>query len=181
MKSVSLKFSTVAILIALAALSRVLPHPFNFTPIGAMALFGAAQFDRKIFSFIIPLAAMLLSDFIIGFHGGMLVVYGSFALITLFGIYFLRKVTFGRIVVSSVVASVLFYTVTNFFVWYGGTMYPQTSQGLLACYVAGLAFYQHDLFGSALFNTVMGDLFFSGVLFGVYAAVQRFVPTLRFA
>ncbi|MFN8349216.1 MAG: DUF6580 family putative transport protein [Spirosomataceae bacterium] len=166
------RFSTAVVLIFLAALSRVLPHPFNFTPIGAIALFGAVHFHRKFFAFMIPVLAMLLSDAFIGKPS--LPTYISFALISAIGLLFLNKATFGRVLAASLVASVSFFLITNFFVWYGGTMYPQTWQGLVACYTAGLAFYQPTLFGNLFFNTVLGDLFYNAVLFGSYYVIQRF-------
>ena len=181
MNSVSIKFSTVILLIFSAALSRILPHPFNFTPIGAIALFGAAHFDKKYFAFLIPIMAMLVSDSIIGFHSSMAVVYGTFAFITLIGIFFLNKVTFGRVLGLSILSSTLFFITTNFAVWYGSTFYSQSWQGLLTCYSAGLAFYQNSFFGNLFLNTIMGDLFYCGLLFGLYEGLQRFVPKLRFA
>jgi hypothetical protein len=178
MNSAFTRFSTVAVLVFLAALSRVLPHPFNFTPIGAIALFGAAHFSRKAFSFLIPVVAMLLSDAFIGTPS--LPTYISFTLIAIFGLFFLKKATFGRVVAASLVASISFFLITNFFVWYGGIMYPQNWQGLVTCYVAGLAFYQPTLFGNLFLNTVMGDLFYNAVLFGSFYGIQRFAfkPTV---
>ncbi|MEZ4905244.1 MAG: DUF6580 family putative transport protein [Spirosomataceae bacterium] len=125
---------------------RILPHPFNFTPIGAIALFGVARFDKKVYAFLIPIAAMLLSDAIIG--KPFAPTYICFVFITLFGLLFLKKVNFGRVVVASLVSSIFFFIITNFFVWVGSSFYPQTIQGLLACYGAGLAFYQQTLFGN---------------------------------
>ncbi|WP_428660884.1 DUF6580 family putative transport protein [Runella sp.] len=172
------RFSTVVILILVAALSRVVPHPFNFTPIGAIALFGAAQFNRKAFAFMIPAAAMLLSDALLG--NPSLPTYLSFALITVFGLIYLKKVTVSRLFVASLVASVSFFLITNFFVWFGGAMYPQTWQGLVVCYTAGLAFYQQTLFGNLFLNTVMGDLFYTTLLFGAYYWIHKnaFKPTV---
>ncbi|MDF7822152.1 hypothetical protein P1X15_31350 [Runella sp. MFBS21] len=166
------RFTTVAMLILLAAVSRVAPHPFNFTPIGAMALFGSAYFNRKSLAFMIPMLAMLLSDAIIG--NPSLPSYVSFALITVLGFVLLKKVTPTRIVTASLLASTLFFLVTNFFVWYNGTFYSQNWQGLIACYVAGLAFYQSTFFGNLFFNTIMGDLFYCGILFGSFYFIQRF-------
>ncbi len=172
MNSAFTRFSTVAVLIILAALSRVLPHPFNFTPIGAIALFGAANFNRKTFAFVIPVAAMLCSDALIGTPS--LPTYVSFLLIAAFGLFFLKKITFGRVVVASLVASISFFLITNFFVWYGSTVYPQSWQGLVTCYAAGLVFYQPTFFGNLFLNTVMGDLFYNTVLFGSFYGIQRF-------
>lgn len=172
------RFGMVAMLIFLAALSRILPHPFNFTPIGAIALFGAARFDKKFYAFFIPASAMLVSDAFIG--KPFAPTYICFVFITLFGLLFLKKVNIGRIVIASLFSSISFFLITNFSVWLGSGFYPQTIQGLFACYGAGLAFYQQTLFGNLFFNTVMGDLFYNAVLFGVYAQIQRFAfkPTV---
>jgi hypothetical protein len=178
MNSVFTRFSTVAVLILLATISRILPHPFNFTPIGAIALFGAAQFNRKVFAFMIPMVSMLLSDLFIG--APSLPTYVSFVLIATFGIFFLKKFTFGRIIVASLIASISFFLITNFFVWFQSSMYPQSWAGLIACYTAGLAFYQQTFWGNLFLNTVMGDFFYCSVLFGSYYGIQRltFKPSM---
>lgn len=177
MKIDNLRTVTLASIILAAALTRLLPHPFNFTPIGAIALFGGAQFARKYLAFLVPLAAMLVSDFLLGFHGTMWAVYLAFALTVGIGMGFLQKITLGRIFGSALLSSVLFFLITNFAVWYGSAgFYPQTLAGLGACYIAGLQFYQQEIFGNLFLNTVMGDLFFSGVLFGAYELVKKKVP-----
>lgn len=181
MKINTLRLATLVSLILAAALTRLLPHPFNFTPIGAIALFGGAYFTRKPLAFLVPLAAMLLSDFLLGFHDSMGAVYLSFVLIVLIGMGVLQKVTAGRVAVSAVFSSLLFFLVTNFAVWFGSSMYPQTPNGLLACYMAGLQFYQYDFFGNLFLNTLMGDLFFSGILFGSYELIKLKVPSLQAA
>ncbi|TDB67078.1 DUF6580 family putative transport protein [Arundinibacter roseus] len=180
MKINNLQITTLTILIFAAALTRLLPHPFNFTPIGAIALFGGAHFGRKFLAFVVPLTAMLLSDALIGFHSSMWAVYISFVLIVFIGMGALKKVTAGRVFGSAIASSVLFFLITNFAVWYGAeNFYPQTFAGLLASYVAGLQFYQQNLFGNLFLNTVYGDLFFSGLLFGSYALLKSKVPALR--
>jgi hypothetical protein len=180
MKTNKIRLVTLISLVMAAALTRLLPHPFNFTPIGAMALFGGAYFSQKYLAFLLPLSAMLLSDFILGFHGSMGAVYFSFVLIVALGMGMLHKVTAGRVMLSALISSVLFFLITNFAVWYGSAgMYPQTATGLAACYVAGLQFYQQDVFGNLFLNTVMGDLFFSGILFGSFELLSRRLPTLQ--
>ena len=182
MKIENIRVATLAAIILIAALSRLLPHPFNFTPIGAIALFGGAQFSRKYLAFLVPLAAMLVSDLLIGFHGTMWAVYLAFILTVAIGMGFLRKITAGRVFGSALVSSVLFFLITNFAVWYGSSgFYPQTLAGLGACYAAGLQFYQQTFFGNLFLNTVMGDLFFSGLLFGTYELIKRRVPALSVA
>lgn len=159
-------------LIALAALTRLLPHPHNFTPIGAMALFGAAYFNRQWLMLAVPFAALFLSDLFINnviyreLYGGQFTlisswwIYAAFALVMLIGTGWLRKkVSAIRVLGASLSASAVFFLVTNFSVWVGSGMYPKTLAGLAACYTAGIPF---------LGNTVLGDLFFSATLFGVF-------------
>ena len=178
MKPLHIRLTTAASLVLLVALSRFLPHPPNATPVMAMALFGGALFERKWLGLLVPTLAMLLSDALIGFHGTMGAVYGSFAIAWAIGATALRKPTFGRVVLGTLSASILFFLITNFAVWYGSSFYPQTPAGLLGCYTAGLAFYNNQSF---FLNALLGDLFFSGLLFGGYALLQRRFPVLRMA
>jgi hypothetical protein len=157
-----------AILVATAL--RLLPHPPNFTPIGAMALFSGAYLGKRWLAFVAPLAAMLLSDAVLGFHSGMAFVYASVALIVLIGGIALTRKSVLRIGGAAVASSVLFFVVTNFGTWALSGMYPRTLSGLAACYVAAIPFFQ---------NTLAGDLFYSGVLFGGFALLERAVPALR--
>lgn len=174
MKSLPIRLITLISIILATALFRLVPHWPNFTPIAALALFGAATFERKWLGLVAPLAAMLLSDALIGFHGSMGAVYLSFSLTWLLGVWALTsrrsgKLTVGRVAAASVTASVLFFLITNFAVWHGSTFYPQTGAGLITCYVSGLAFYN----GTSFFlNGLAGDLFFSALLFGGYYLLQ---------
>ncbi|MCI0705924.1 MAG: hypothetical protein L0Y80_00380 [Ignavibacteriae bacterium] len=152
-------------LILAAALSRLIPHPFNFTPIAAMALSSAVYLDKK-YAFIIPLAAMLVSDAILGFHSGMIWVYGCFALIALMGLWLRSHKKPLFVAGAALTSSVLFFVVTNFAVWFmgSGALYPKTWEGLVACYVAAIPFFQ---------NTVAGDLLYTGALFGLFELGAR--------
>lgn len=153
-----------------AALLRLVPHPPNFTPIAAMALFGGAYFGRRALAFAAPLGALLLSDAVIGFHSGMPFVYGCVALIVLVGWGVRARMTPLRIGAAAVLSSVLFFAVTNFGVWLSSGMYALTLSGLAACYVAAIPFFQ---------NTLAGDLIFSAILFGGFTMLERRVPLLR--
>ena len=176
MKPLQIRLTTLTIIVLATALFRLVPHWPNFTPIAAMALFGAATFERKWLGLAVPLAAMLLSDTLIGFHGSMGAVYVSFALTWLLGVWALNRPTAGRIAGASVISSILFFLITNFAVWYGSSFYPQTLPGLMSCYAAGLAFYN----GTSFFlNGLLGDLFFSAVLFGGYYLLQQRFTMLR--
>ena len=158
----------LAIIFGAAAL-RLLPHPSNFTPIGALALFAGAQFDDKRWAFIVPLAAMFLSDILIGFHSGMPIVYAAFAAIVCMGFLLKEKKKALRVTGASLTAATFFFIVSNFAVWAFDGLYPMTLQGLATCYVAAIPFFQ---------NWLTGTLFYSAVLFGGFALLEAKLPVL---
>ncbi len=155
-----------------AAGLRLLPHPPNFEPIAALALFGGAYADNRRWAFIVPLAAMFLSDIVIGFHALMPVVYGTFALMVYMGFALRQRRTVLPVASAALAASILFFAVSNFAVWAFSSMYPKTLQGLFSCYVAAIPF-----FG----NTVAGNLFYTAVLFGAFALAERKIPVFALA
>ena len=163
------KFWLVTIMILAAAFTRLIPHPPNFTAVGAIALFGGAYFSEKKFAFIVPMLAMLLSDLIIGFHNGMSSVYVSFVLIVGIGIMRSRNIKFTNVVAASLLSSVIFFVLTNFQMWIQSPLYAKNISGLITCYVAAIPFFHH---------TVLSDLFFVGALFGLFAAIQIKFPKL---
>jgi hypothetical protein len=180
------RYSTIAAIIVIAALSRFFPHPFNFTPIAAIALFGGAYFANRWLAFIVPMAAMLISDIMNelltghGFHSGMPIVYGSFALVTIIGISALKKVTALKVTGAAIASSLIFFLITNFAFLYPEAStpdpllgnYPHNLTGIIASYEAGLPF---------LKNQISGDLFYSGILFGGFYLLQRRFEALRVA
>lgn len=159
-------------MILAAAAMRLLPHPSNFTPIGALALFAGAQFDDKRWAFIVPLGAMLLSDLLIGFHGQMPLVYGAFAVIVAMGFWLKEKKSAANIAGASLVAATFFFIVSNFSVWAFDGLYPLTVQGLVTCYVAAIPFFQ---------NTVVATLVYAALLFGGFALAEKKIPTFAVA
>lgn len=163
-------------LLLLATLSRLVPFlPDNFSPIGAIGLFGAAYFSRRPVLLAVPFAALFLSDLFINnvlyseyFEGFAFItswwIYAAFALVMGVGYMMLRhQATPLRVITASVSGSLVFFLVTNFSTWMQTTMYPKTAAGLMACYTAGLPFLQ---------NTMTGDLFFCAALFGTYEWVR---------
>jgi Family of unknown function (DUF6580) len=158
----------VAMILGAAAL-RLVPHPSNFTPIGALALFAGGQFDDKRWAFIVPLGAMLLSDMVIGFHSDMPVIYLAFAAIVCMGFLLKEKKTALRVTTASLAAATFFFVVSNFAVWAADGLYPLTLQGLVTCYIAAIPFFQ---------NWLAGTLFYSAVLFGVFSLAERKLPVL---
>jgi hypothetical protein len=159
-------FSTIMI----GAILRLVPHWPNFTPIAAMALFGGAYFSKKYLAFVIPLAAMFLSDLVLGLHEWLIPVYVSFAIVVGIGMLLRNRVKAGSVLLATLSSSIIFFLLTNFAVWMGSPFYAQDATGLLACYTAGLPF---------LNNGVLGDLFFSTVFFGGFYLVQLKFPMLR--
>lgn len=154
-------------LILLAAFSRLIPHPWNFTAIGAMALFGGSFVPSKRLSLVLPLAALLLSDLVLGFHSTMVFVYAAFTLNVIIGWGLRDNRTAVKVTSYALFSSSLFFLITNFGVWAMGGMYPMTGSGLVSSYVAAIPFFD---------NQIYGDLFFSGVLFGGYALMRKVLP-----
>jgi len=155
--------------IVVAAALRLVPHPPNFTPIGAMALFSGAYLGRKALAFAAPLGALLLSDLVLGFYHGQATVYFSVALIVMLGMVALSRVSPLRVAGAAVLSSVLFFLITNFGMWLFSGFYPRTMLGLEACYVAAIPFFQ---------NTIAGDLFYATLLFGGFRVAELMVPRL---
>ena len=153
-----------------AAALRLVPHPPNFTPIGAMALFSGAYVRRRSLAFVAPLAAMLLSDAVIGFYPGMWVTYLAVALIVVIGWLALPKVSVLRVGSVAITSSVLFFIMTNFGTWALSSMYPHSLAGLTACYAAAIPFFQ---------NTLASDVFYAVVLFGGFRLAEHLAPQLR--
>lgn len=150
--------------IVAAVVLRLVPHLPNFAPIAALALFGGTYLNKR-YALGIPLLAMLISDYFIGFYNLwiMLSVYGSFLLIGLIGLWLKNHKTVANIFGASLVGSILFFLVTNFAVWaVPGSMYLHNLQGLMQSYIMGLPFFR---------NTLMGDLFYTAAMFGLYELV----------
>lgn len=177
------RFLALAGMILLVALSRLIPHPPNFTPVESMALFAGAYFLDRRMALLVPLAAMLISDLAMALmFGGLylshiaslssLAVYLCVALGAILGFALRGKVSGPRVLGCSLFAATLFFLVTNFAVWLTATAAPGHSAcatGLVPCYVAAIPFFQW---------TVLGTLFYSAVLFGGYALLRRYWPAL---
>lgn len=157
----------LVVMVLVAAFSRLIPHPWNFTAIGAMALFGGAYFPSKKQSLLIPMAALILSDFVLGFHSTMFFVYGAFLAVVVLGWTLREERSAVKIGTMAVVTSSVFFVVSNFGVWLMQDMYPKNAAGLVACFVAAIPFFD---------NQLMGDLFFSAVLFGAYETLKATNP-----
>lgn len=149
------------VLIIFAAGSRLLPHPANFAPIAAVGIFSAFIFKNKLLRFGVPIIAMFVSDAIIGFYTPlvMLSVYLGFFISTLLGRYLKNHKSLSNGVGVSLSASLQFYLITNLAVFLFTPLYAKNFQGLINCYYLALPFFR---------NTILGDLFYTGAIFGLY-------------
>ena len=164
------RFYTLACIVVALVMFRVVPHPPNVSPIAAMALFAGAHFSDKRVALLIPMAALLLSDLVIGIHSTMLYVYMAFAMAVLIGIWLRSSYSVQTVTGAAVASSLLFFVITNFGSWLSHDLYPKTWDGLLAAYSAGLPFYR---------NTLIGDLCFTLIVFGGFWLAQKYLPVLR--
>ena len=163
------KYLFTFVMILLAALSRLLPHPPNFTPITALALFGAVYLDKK-HTFIVPMAALLISDYFLGFYAGVVWVYACFLAIGCIGLWLRNHRSAGMAIGGTFAGSVLFFIVTNFGMWLSSGIYPHTTAGFVDCYVPAIPFFR---------NTLLGDAVYVGAMFGLYELMKRVIPSLQ--
>src|ERR1700693_4679137 len=160
----------IVAMILFAAIMRIVPHPWNLTPIGAMALFSGAVIRNRVMAFVFPLLAMLVGDFFVGFHILMPVVYVSFVISTAIGFWLRERRSVVRLGGAVLLGAIQFFLITNFGVWVFLNSYPKTFAGLMTCYAAGVPFF---------WNTLAGDVCYSTLLFGGLFLAERSFPALR--
>lgn len=160
------------VLIVLAAALRIAPHPWNFTPVGAMALFSGAVLEDRRLAFLFPLLALFAGDLFVGFYklSMMLIVYASFLLSVLIGRWVQDHRSLARISGATLLGAIQFFLVSDFAVWQFMGTYPHNFPGLLACYIAAIPLF---------WNTLAGDAVYAALLFGGYALAERFIPALH--
>jgi hypothetical protein len=146
-------------LISVDVLARILPHAPNFVPIAASALFAGVVFRMRPLAFVVPLAAMAVSDCVLGFYDWrvMIVVYTALTVPAALGLLACRFRLPLVVFPLAVSSSVIFFLATNFAVWMFSGMYVHNLAGLGMCYIAALPFFE---------NALMGDLFWTTILFG---------------
>ena len=165
------ELALVLSLVALDVVVRLAPHAPNFTPVAASALFAGAVLRSRPLALAVPLAAMFVSDLVLGFHDWVVtgVVYAALALPALLGMWARARSTV-LLAPLALGSSLFFFTSTNFAVWVSSGMYAHDLDGLIRCYVAALPFLQ---------NTVVGDMFWTALLFGGWwSARALFGPAL---
>ncbi len=151
-------------MVVAAAAARLLPHPWNFTPMIALALFAGSQASRTAIAALTTLAALVLSDAILGFDKSLGLVYAAYLVPVLLGRLIRNKLGITSIALAALASSLSFFVISNFSTWAIGRTYPHTATGLAACFVAGIPFYQ---------NQALGDAFYTAAIFGGYALLSR--------
>ncbi len=150
-------------LILVAVASRLLPHPPNFAPIAAIGLFAGATLDRRV-AWLVPFAALLLSDLVLGFYHPMSMLwnYMGFGTSLLIGAWLKGRVAPGRVALAALVSALAFFALSNFGMWASG-FYPRTLAGLGTCYAMALPFFR---------NTLTSQLVYTTALFGAWALAR---------
>jgi hypothetical protein len=152
------------VIVVLGACARLVPHPWNFTPMMAIGLFAGSHAGKVSTGVLATLFALALSDAVLGFYSGFWYVYAA-ALISVFLGKLIRDRSGAGVISSAALASSLsFFLITNFIVWATGNMYPRTIGGLSACFLAGILFYR---------NQLLGDTFYTVAIFGGYSVIHR--------
>lgn len=173
MKIDSSRFIVLTVIVILAAFSRALPlvidHTWNFTAVGALAIFAGAQFNDKRLAFIMPLAAMALADLLFLRNGFSLLVYSGFIAMVACGFLIRNKVNTMNVILASFISAAVFYLITNFSFFYRVTLYPRNFSGVLASYTAALPFFR---------NMLLGNLVYSAILFGSFYLLSKRYPSL---
>lgn len=188
MKNTKQLAASFILLIIIASLYRIMPgRPYGFAPMIAMAIFGGAIIKDKKFAFLLPLAAMFVSDGlyqllyingvgnITGFYDGQLTNYILFGGLTVFG-FFIKNFNIKKIAIASFAAPTVYFLISNFLVWassspLAGLGRPKTFSGLMMCYGDGLPFYPWS---------VASTFIFSAIFFGSYYLMTKpSVNTIR--
>ncbi|PIQ86196.1 MAG: hypothetical protein COV74_05840 [Candidatus Omnitrophica bacterium CG11_big_fil_rev_8_21_14_0_20_45_26] len=166
----NIRFITLVLIILGGALSRLIPHYWNMTPLIGMALFGGAHFQNRRTAMGMVLAAMILSDLFIGYHSLLPLVYALLLGFVWVGTYLKENKKPLLVLTAAFGSSVIFFLITNFAVWLTSGLYPLTGEGLTRCFIYAIPFFQHQL---------LGDILFTAVFFGGFALAEHRFSVLK--
>lgn len=150
----NIKILLIISVIFLVSLTRIFPHPPNFTPILALAIFGGAYLPNRITAISLPIISMFISDLIIGFHSQIFTVYAAIILLSILG-HLMKTKNFKNFAITGFTGSLIFFIITNFSVWLGGSLYPLTIDGIIQCYIMAIPFFHNTLISTMLFLTIL--------------------------
>ncbi len=165
-------------IIVIVALSRILPHADNFTPVIAISIFSGAYFYNKVHATLVPLLSIFISDIYLNnivythmldsftiFYKGVLWQYFAYIVIVYIGVIFLStNKSFNRIIFSTIFSCLIFFIISNYGFWLNSGLYEKNFSGLLTCYISGIPFFQ---------LTLLGTLFYGAFLFGGTRYINR--------
>lgn len=163
-------------IILLAGLVRILPHPWNFTPVLAACIYSGCYLNNIFLALSLPLIAVFAGDVSLGLYNGIIWVYTAYIFVILLGVLFKDNFSFKKNALLAVSGSIIFFIISNFGVWFGGTIYPKNLAGLTACYIAAIPFF---------YNSLLGTLMYSGIFFGLTEWIKarmnkpRIIPEFR--
>jgi hypothetical protein len=157
-------------MVVLGACARLVPHPWNFTPMMAIGLFAGSHARKLSTGVLATLFALALGDAVLGFYPGFWYVYGAALIPVLLGRLIRNRSGAGAVAAAAMASSFSFFLITNFMVWAGDRLYPLTISGLSECYLAGIPFYR---------NQVLGDAVYTVAIFGGYAVLNRWCEPAR--
>lgn len=157
-------------MVVLGAGARLIPHPWNFTPMMAIGLFAGSHARKASTGVLATLSALVLSDAVLGFYPGVWYVYAAALIPVLLGRLIRDRKGAGAIATAGLASSLSFFVITNFMVWAAGQLYPHSIGGLSECYLAGIPFYR---------NQVLGDAVYTFAIFGGYAVLNRLCQPAR--
>ena len=139
------------ILIILAlSLTRLVPHPWNFSPMLAVGVFSGFYFRQFYVSVFIVIFSMFVGDLFLGFHNTMFFTYIALAISVLIGIY-VKSFKFKEIFYSGLASSMCFFIITNFGAWLTLDMYVKDFSGLMQSYLMAIPFFQNTLISTFLY------------------------------
>ena len=151
-------------LILLSGFIRLIPHPWNFTPLLAACIFSGSKIKPNRLAIFIPLFAIFLGDMIIGFYSGMVWVYAGYILTISISVYLGKSNSLSSKLLNVVFGSLIFFIISNFGVWISGLLYPLNFVGFSECYIEAIPFYK---------NTFFGTILYSWAFFGIAEILER--------
>ena len=146
------------VIILSLSLTRLIPHPWNFTPMLAVGIFSGFYFKQFYLSLFIVILSMFIGDLYLGFHSTMFFTYISLAVAVIIGLY-IKHFKFTEILFSGLASSVCFFIITNFGAWLTLEMYEKNFAGLLQSYVLAIPFFHNTLISTFLYLIVLKLLF----------------------
>jgi hypothetical protein len=141
-------------LIFVLSLSRLIPHPPNFTPIITVAIISGYFFKNVYLSAMVLIISMLIGDLFIGFYTNMIFVYISLLFITIIFFKAVKKMNSKNLIIFAFLGSLVFFLISNFGVWIFANMYEKNLNGLMQCYLMAIPFFKNTLFSSIIFTYI---------------------------